>query len=99
MRIYYHNIKHQLPFFTILFSDYEPCGFSDYVHDDNDFSFGRSASITSHHKWPWMGSIGRWTDGMNKWEHRCGATLITNEHALSAAHCVDRSDPTYNNHR
>jgi V8-like Glu-specific endopeptidase len=33
-----------------------------------------------------MASLGYLEDG--KWEHKCGATLITNEHFLTAAHCV-----------
>jgi secreted trypsin-like serine protease len=37
--------------------------------------------------WPWMGSIG-YLDGDKKWVHKCGATLITLRHALTAAHCA-----------
>ena len=36
--------------------------------------------------WPWMASIGSMTKE-GKWEHRCGATLITDRHFLTSAHC------------
>jgi len=37
--------------------------------------------------WPWMVSLGRMRDD-NSWKHECGASLITNIHVLTAAHCV-----------
>ena len=37
--------------------------------------------------WPWMASVGYYIG--SKWQHQCGATLITNRHFLTAAHCVD----------
>ena len=36
--------------------------------------------------WPWMGSLGFWSDGL--WYHQCGATLINQMHFITAAHCV-----------
>jgi len=36
--------------------------------------------------WPWMASLGYWSDG--KWSHQCGATLISQTHFITAAHCI-----------
>ena len=38
--------------------------------------------------WPWMASIG-YLDSQNKWRHQCGATLISDHHFLTAAHCAN----------
>ena len=38
--------------------------------------------------WPWMASIG-FNDANNNWNHKCGATLISDQHFLTAAHCVN----------
>ncbi len=37
--------------------------------------------------WPWMGSLGYWTDD-DEWNHQCGATLISQTHFITAAHCL-----------
>ena len=37
--------------------------------------------------WPWMASIGYYNEE-DEWVHQCGATLITSNHFLTAAHCV-----------
>ncbi len=42
--------------------------------------------------WPWMSSIGLFRDNSNDWEHKCGGTLISNKHFLSAAHCFKRKE-------
>ncbi len=36
--------------------------------------------------WPWMGSLGTYKNG--NWTHRCGASLIDDTRAITAAHCV-----------
>ena len=41
--------------------------------------------------WPWMASLGYFNqtnDSNQEWTHTCGATLISHEHFLTAAHCT-----------
>ena len=38
-------------------------------------------------EWPWMASLGYWAED-GKWDHQCGATLISQHHFLTAAHCL-----------
>ena len=37
--------------------------------------------------WPWMASLGFY-DANDTWTHKCGATLISQHHFLTAAHCA-----------
>ena len=37
--------------------------------------------------WPWMASLG-FVHEEKSWNHRCGATLISDQHFLTAAHCI-----------
>jgi secreted trypsin-like serine protease len=41
--------------------------------------------------WPWMASFGLY-DENDDWVHLCGATLITDKHFLTAAHCVQQRE-------
>ena len=48
------------------------------------------ASGSSHDSvavWPWMASLGFTGEGKS-WNHDCAATLITEQHFLTAAHCI-----------
>ncbi len=42
--------------------------------------------------WPWMASLGLF-DEENQWQHQCGATLISDQHFLTAAHCIKGGVP------
>ena len=63
----------------LIFPDLIDCGTND--------KFVRIVSSSEVGLWPWMGSIGHY-DSDKKWVHKCGATLITSRHGLTAAHCA-----------
>ena len=47
----------------------------------------KSSTDYETNTWPWMGSLGYWSDG--KWIHLCGTTLVSKIHFITAAHCVE----------
>ncbi len=70
-------------------------------HDSTFLDFGRCGinivppeQITNNYEvgeWPWMGSLGYWTED-DDWNHKCGATLISQNYFLTAAHCITNLD-------
>lgn len=63
------------------------CGDNEY--SDTSFVIGsqhdREVNPVGH--WPWMASIGYYNE-KDEWVHQCGATLISSQHFLTAAHCM-----------
>jgi len=49
-----------------------------------------NAQNTDQSNWPWMATLGYWEDTV--WVHTCGATLISEYHVLTAAHCLKDKD-------
>ncbi|XP_058116351.1 venom protease-like [Anopheles ziemanni] len=58
------------------------CGLSDVEH--NRIVGGVPAALNG---WPWMALIG-YEDQLGDVDFRCGGSLITDRHVLSAAHCI-----------
>ena len=61
-----------------------------------------SGTITDPEKnpvglWPWIASIGYY-DKDDKWQHQCGATLISDRHFLTAAHCTNKRQVNFGEH-
>jgi V8-like Glu-specific endopeptidase len=59
----------------------EACGKKDIL----DTTFVVNQSPVVH--WPWMASYG-FINADQKWQHQCGATLVSDRHFLTTAHCV-----------
>jgi len=63
----------------------EKCGLNDKLENPRYIVGGNEAAGPG--RWPWACSLG-FLKGSD-WEHRCGGSLITYEHLITAAHCVD----------
>ncbi len=62
----------------------EACG----KNDISDTNFVVNRNPVGH--WPWMASYG-FINEDQKWQHQCGATLVSDRHFLTSAHCVKYS--------
>ena len=69
----------------------DECGIDIQTEEKDDSSVGRKQTFTNY---PWMGSFGIFNSSMGSqhWDHHCGLTLVTNTFALTAAHCIQKSD-------
>jgi len=66
----------------ILFTDFSKCG------ENTDPR--RIAHSSKVGLWPWMASLGYWSNG--EWTHECGATLVSQSSIITAAHCIDNDN-------
>uniref|UniRef100_A0A182SUU6 Peptidase S1 domain-containing protein n=1 Tax=Anopheles maculatus TaxID=74869 RepID=A0A182SUU6_9DIPT len=67
---------------TILPTPEQGCGVSDVEH--NRVVGGVPAALNG---WPWMALVG-YEEAFGDIEFRCGGSLITDRHVLTAAHCI-----------
>ena len=64
----------------------EDCGVNSNLTKPTQYiAGGRTAGQGS---WPWVCSVG-FRGTRRTWNHRCGGTLITYRHLITAAHCVE----------
>ena len=60
-----------------MFPDFSKCGVNHAAPQQINDDVG---------DWPWMASLGYWSAG--HWNHKCGATLISQTQFITAAQCV-----------
>ena len=63
------------------------CGNNNIV--DGNFIAGAKNDLENNPVgfWPWIASLGSYDD-KKEWIHQCGATLVSDRHFLTAAHCA-----------
>ena len=89
----------QLPFDRILryFTEFECGRVAGKFRGDGRFVFSVKDVIVEANDWPWMASLGYFEPDdpeTGKWQHKCGASIVTRDHVVTAAHCaalVDKS--------
>ena len=60
---------------------------------NGQFVFSVRDDVIAANHWPWMVSLGFFDDEEPpKWNHKCGASIITKNHVLTAAHCAAMID-------
>ncbi|XP_040159485.1 venom protease-like [Anopheles arabiensis] len=79
------RLANDLPIFakpTVLPTPADGCGVSDVEH--NRVVGGVPAALNG---WPWMALVG-YEEAFGDVDFRCGGSLITDRHVLTAAHCI-----------
>ena len=75
------NVKLQLFMYLIhIFEEFSKCGIN--TAPPHQIAINYEVGF-----WPWMASLGFYSD--DEWHHQCGATLVSQTHSITAAHCVE----------
>ena len=73
-----------------MISDDFECGKNHLLNDAHVRGRPNDAEVDPVGFWPWMASLGYYDEG-GQWSHQCGATLISHNHFLTAAHCLNKT--------